>query len=76
MPISLTVWCKECVCGRSCAGISGSNPTGGMDVSCECCVLPDRGLRVGLIIRPEEFNRVWCLTLWLWDIDNEVVPAH
>jgi len=25
-----------------------------MFVSCECCVLSDRGLRVGLIARPEE----------------------
>ena len=76
MPIALAAWCKECVCGRSCAGIPGSNPTGGMDVSCEFCVLPGRGLCVGLIIRPEEFYRVWCLTLWLWSLDNEEAPAH
>jgi hypothetical protein len=32
-------WCRECVCGRSCAGISGSNPTGGVGVpvSVVCC---------------------------------------
>jgi hypothetical protein len=27
---------------------------GGMDVSCECCVLSGRSLRDGLISRPEE----------------------
>jgi len=30
------------VCGRSLAGIVGSNPVGGMDVYCECCVLSGR----------------------------------
>jgi hypothetical protein len=29
-------------------------------VSCECYVLPGRGLCVGLITRPEESYRVWC----------------
>ena len=63
MPIPLAAWCKECVCDRSCAGISGSNPTRGMVVSCECFVLYCRGLCVMPIIRPEEFYRVWCLIL-------------
>jgi len=39
--------------------IVGSNPTGGMDVCCECCVLPGRGLYDGLIIHPEESYRLW-----------------
>jgi len=30
-------------------------------VSCECCVLSGRGLYVGLITRPEESYRVWCV---------------
>jgi hypothetical protein len=30
-----------------------------MFVSCECCVLSDRGLCDGLITRPEESNRLW-----------------
>jgi hypothetical protein len=47
------------VYGRSLAGIAGSNPAGGMDVSCEGCVLSGRGLRVGLIPCPEESYRVW-----------------
>jgi hypothetical protein len=33
-----------------------------MSVSCECCVLSGRGLRVGLITRPEESYRVWCVS--------------
>jgi len=49
------------VCGRSLAGIAGSNPPGGVDVCCECCVLSGRGLYVGLITRPEESYRVWCV---------------
>ena len=30
-------------------------------VSCECCVLSGRGLCVGLINRPEESYRGWCV---------------
>jgi hypothetical protein len=30
-------------------------------VSCGCCVLSGRGLCVGLITRPEESYRVWCV---------------
>ena len=30
-----------------------------MFVCCECCVLPGRGLRDGLITRPEESYRLW-----------------
>ena len=29
---------KACVCGRSLAGAAGSNPAGGIDVCCKCCV--------------------------------------
>ena len=32
-----------------------------MSVSCECCVLSGRGLCEGLIPRPEESYRVWCV---------------
>ena len=52
---------KACVCGCSPAEIMGSNPTGGMDVCCECCVLSGRGLCDGLITRPEETYRLWCV---------------
>jgi len=41
----------------------GSNPTGGMDVCCECCVLSGRGLCDELITRPEESYRLWCVVV-------------
>jgi hypothetical protein len=39
-----------------------------MSVSCECCVLWGRGLCVGLITRPEESYRLWCVS----ECDREV----
>jgi hypothetical protein len=47
------------VLGRSPAETLGSNPTGGMDVCCEWCVLSGRGLCDGLITCPEESYRLW-----------------
>ena len=35
---------KAWVCGRSLAGIAGSNLSGGMDVSCGCCQVADSAL--------------------------------
>jgi hypothetical protein len=61
MPITVAVRSKAWVCGRSLTGIVGLNPTGDMDVSYECCVLSGRGLCDGLITRPEESYRVWCV---------------
>ena len=38
VPVLVAARSKAWVCGRSPAGIVGSNPTGGMDVCCcECC---------------------------------------
>ena len=51
---------KASVCGRSLAGISGSNPAGGVDVFNDRCVLSSRSLSVGLITRPEDSYRLWC----------------
>ena len=34
-----------------------------MDVCCECCVLSGRGLCDGLITRPEESCRLWCVVV-------------
>jgi len=49
-------------CSRSLAGSTGSNPIGAsMSVSCECCVLSGRSLYEGLITRPEESYRMWCV---------------
>ena len=39
----------------------GSNPTGGMDVCSECCVLSSRGLCDELITQPEESHRLLCV---------------
>jgi hypothetical protein len=36
-----------------------------------CCALSSVGLRVGLITRPEESYRVWCVWVWSWSLDNE-----
>ena len=54
---------KAQVCGRSLPGVAGSNPTGGLDVCCECCVLSSRGLCDELITRPEESYRLWCVVV-------------
>ena len=58
MAAGSTAW----VCGRWLAGIEDSNPVRGMDVCrCEECMLSGRGLCDGLITRPEEYYRVWCV---------------
>jgi hypothetical protein len=36
-------------------------PGAWMSVSCRCCVLSGRGLCDGLVTRPEENYRVWCI---------------
>jgi hypothetical protein len=36
-------------------------PRAWISVCCECCVLSGRGLGVGLITRPEESYRAWCV---------------
>jgi hypothetical protein len=46
------------------------------NVSCECRTLSRSGLCVGLITRPEESYRVWCVRVWSWSLDNEVALAH
>ena len=46
----------------------GSNPTGGMDVCCECFVLSGRGLCDELITRPVESYRLWCVVVY--DLEN------
>ena len=53
-PIPLAAHSKAWVCGRSLGGIVDSNPAGGTDVCCECCVLSGRGLCVGMIALPED----------------------
>jgi hypothetical protein len=67
-PIPMTAPSTACVCGRSLAGIAGSNPDGNMDVclSCDSRVLLDKGLCDGLMPRPEESYRVWCVCVCHW----------
>jgi hypothetical protein len=36
-----------------------------MFVFCDCCMLLGRGLCVGLVSRPVESYRVWCVWVWL-----------
>jgi len=43
--------------------IVDSNPTGGMDICYEWCVLSGRGLCDELITRPEESYRLWCVVV-------------
>jgi len=61
MSISLAARSKVWVCGRFFAGIEGSNLAGDVDVCLFGCVLSGRGLCDGLIARPGESYRVWCV---------------
>ena len=38
-------------------------------VFCECCVLSGIDPYVGLITRPEEPYRVWCVIVWEWSLE-------
>jgi len=76
MPVSAAARSRARVCSRLLAGIAGSNPAGAwMSVSYECCVLSGRGLRDGLITRPEESYRVWYVWVWSWILDSEEDPG-
>ena len=63
LPVPVAARSRAWVCGYSPAEIVGSNPTGGMDVCCECCVLSGRGLCDDLITRPVESYRLWCVVV-------------
>jgi len=51
-------------------------PGAWMSVCCECCVLSGRGLCDGLITRPQESYRLWCLVVWSRNFVNEEAMAH
>ena len=54
MRIPVAAWSEAGVCGRSHAGVAGSNPTEDMDVCLLLSVvLSDKGLCDGPIPRPE-----------------------
>jgi hypothetical protein len=67
---------KAWVCGRSLAGIVGSNPGGTWMSVSYCCVLSSRCLCVGLITSTEESYRVWRVWVWSWSLDKEEVLAQ
>jgi hypothetical protein len=72
-PIPDSAWSKAWVCGRSLAGMAGSNPVvAWMSVSCGCCVLSGRGLRDGPITRPEECPTV-CVCVCVCDFENSTM---
>jgi hypothetical protein len=63
VPIPVSAGSEAWICCRSLPGIAGSNPAGGKDVCLLWVfVLSGRGLCIGLIIRPEESYRVWCVS--------------
>jgi hypothetical protein len=64
------------VCDGSLAGTVGLKSAECMDVCFERCVFSGRGLCVGLITGLEESNRVRCVWVWLWSLDNEMALAH
>jgi hypothetical protein len=66
---------KTWVCVCSLVRIVGLNPAGGVDV-CWLWVLSSRNLCVGLVTRPEESYRLWCVWVWSWILGNEVALAH
>jgi hypothetical protein len=63
LPIPVAVRSKAWVFGRSLTGIWVPIPPGAwMSVTCEFCVLSGRGLCDGLVTRPEESYRLWCVS--------------
>jgi hypothetical protein len=51
-------------------------PGAWMSLSCGCCVLSGMGLCVGLITRPKESYRVWCVWVWSRILDTEEALTH
>jgi hypothetical protein len=51
-------------------------PGAWMSVSCDCFVLSGRGLCDGLVTRPGESYRVWCVWVWLRSLKNEEALAR
>ena len=51
-------------------------PGAWMSGFCDRCVFSSIARCVGLIIRPEESYRVWCVWVWTWSLDNEKALAR
>jgi hypothetical protein len=63
-PVPVAVRSNASFCGRSLAGIAGSNPVEAwISVCCECSVLSGRGLCDELITRPDESYRPRCIVV-------------
>jgi hypothetical protein len=75
LPVPVAARSKAWVCGCSLVGIAGSNPAV-TDICCECCVLSGRDLCVGLIIRPEESYRLWCVVVCDREASTLRKPVH
>jgi hypothetical protein len=73
-PVPVVARSKAWICGRSTAGVVGSNTTGSMNDCCECCVLSGRGLCDKLITRPEESYRVRCVAVC--DLETSWMRRH
>jgi hypothetical protein len=65
VPFPVAARSKAYVCGRSPAGVVGSNPTGGIDVClfCVCFVVSGTGLCDELITHPEESYLLCCVVV-------------
>jgi hypothetical protein len=62
MPIWVAARSKGWICIARLMWLLLRIPPGAcMSVCCECCVLSGRGLCDGLITRPEESYRLWCV---------------
>ena len=73
-PIPVTALYTAWVWGRWLAGIASSNPSGSMEVclSCDSCVLLDKVLCDGLMPRPEESCRLWCVCVCVYHWGDQV----
>jgi hypothetical protein len=56
-----------------CGGLRVRIPPRGMDVCLFWAFCVVKGLCVGLITRPEESYRVWCVCEWLWSLGNKTL---
>ena len=67
-------WPRGLWLGSAAAGLLGFRvripPVAWKSVCCEWCGLSGRGLCVWLITHPEGHNRLWCVWVWSWILDN------
>ena len=84
VPRQMLVCCVVCRFWLRCSsaaprllGLRIRIPSGAwMSASFECCMLLGRCLCIGLITRPEESYRMWCVWMWLWILENEEALVH